>query len=131
MDKMHQTPDVPGTKPITDDPNPGGTQGINPQGPTTGTEGYGLGSGEREAVGGAVSATDPGNISPGAGEGDSVKSFRCADVGNADCRWEAVGRTEDELHPQIERHGREQHGMKEIGKDMWSRIKDAIRERAA
>lgn len=129
MDKMHQTPDVPGTEPVTDNPNPGGTQGINPQGPTTGTEGYGLGAGEHKAVSRAVESTNSSNISPGAG-GDNVKSFRCADVGNAECRWEAVGRTEDELRPQIERHGREQHGIKDIG-SMWSRIKDAIRERAA
>ncbi len=125
---MHQTPDVPGTSPVTDDPNPGGTQGINPQGPTTGTEGYGLGAGERKAVSQAVESTNPSNISPGAG--DSRKTFRCADVGNSDCRWEAVGRTEDELRPQIERHAREQHGIKDIG-GMWAHIKDAIRERAA
>ena len=129
MDKMHQTPNVPGTEPVTDNPNPGGTQGINPQGPTTGTEGYVLGAGEHKAVSRAVESTNPSNISPGAG-GDNVKSFRCADVGNADCRWEAVGRTEDEVRPQIERHGREEHGIKDIG-SMWSRIKDAIRERAA
>ena len=129
MDKMHQTPDVPGTKPVTDNPNPGGTEGINPQGPTTGTEAYGLSGGERGAVSRSVSSTDPSNISPGAGS--HVKTFRCADVGNADCRWEAVGRTEDELRPQIERHGREAHNIKEMGKEMWSRIKDAIRERAA
>ncbi len=100
---MHQTPGVPGTEPVTDNPNPGGTQGINPQGQTTGTE----------------------------QSGGNVKTFRCADVGNADCRWEAVGRTEDELRPQIERHGREAHGIREISQDMWSRIKDAVRERAA
>lgn len=128
MDKMHQTPGVPGTEPVTDNPNPGGTQGINPQGPSTGTEGYGLGEGERQAVQRSVSGTDPENISPGAG---TVKTFRCADVGNADCRWEAVGRTEDELRPQIERHGREAHGIRDFGKERWSRIKDAIRERAA
>ena len=60
-----------------------------------------------------MESTNPSNISPGAG-GDNVKSFRCADVGNPDCRWKAVGRTEDELRPQIERHGREEHGIKEL-----------------
>ncbi len=129
MDKMHETPGLPGTEPVTDNPNPGGTQGINPQGPSTGTEAYGTGAGEREAVNRAAESTKPSNISPGAGS--YSKTFRCADVGNADCRWEAVGRTEDELRPQIERHAREAHGWKEVGKDAWSRIKDAIRERAA
>jgi predicted small metal-binding protein len=114
MDKMHQTPGIPGTEPVTDNPNPGGTQGMNPQGPSTGTEGYGLGGGEREAAGRSV----------------AVKTFRCADAGNADCRWEATGRTEDELRAQIERHGREEHGITDFGR-IWSRVKDAIRERAA
>ncbi len=101
MDKMHQTPNVPGTEPVTDNPNPGGTQGMDPQGPSTGTE--------------------SGN----------VKTFRCADVGNAGCRWEAAGRTEQDLRQQIERHGREAHGLKEIGENMWQRIRQKIRERAA
>ena len=35
---MHSTPDVPGTSPVTDDPNPGGTQGIDPSGPGTDTD---------------------------------------------------------------------------------------------
>ena len=33
---MHQTPDVPGTSPVTDNPNPGGSQGMDPGGPSTG-----------------------------------------------------------------------------------------------
>ncbi len=101
MDKMHQTPNVPGTEPVTDNPNPSGTQGMDPQGPSTGT-----GSG-------------------------NVKTFRCADVGNAGCRWEAAGRTEQDLRQQIERHGREAHGLKEIGENMWQRIRQKIREKAA
>lgn len=32
---MHTTPDVPGTSPVTDNPNPGGTQGSDPLGPGT------------------------------------------------------------------------------------------------
>jgi predicted small metal-binding protein len=129
MDDMHQTPDVPGTKPVTDDPNPNASQGINPQGPATGNEGYGLGAGEREAVSRSVSGTDPSNISPGAG--GNVKVFRCSEVGNTDCRWEAVGRSEEELRWQIERHGREAHGIGFFGKEMWSRIRSVIRDRAA
>jgi predicted small metal-binding protein len=101
MDKMHQTPNVPGTEPVTDNPNPGGTQGINPQGPTTGTE------------------------------SSNVKTFRCSDVGMEGCRWEAAGRSEQDLRQQIERHGREAHGLKEIGKDMWDRIREKIRDKAA
>src|SRR5579863_2411991 len=29
--------------------------------------------------------------------GGTDRTFRCADVGNADCRWETSGRTDDEI----------------------------------
>ena len=99
---MHQTPNLPGTTPVTDNPNPSGTQGMDTTGPSTGTESRG-----------------------------DAKTFRCADVGNADCRWEAVGRTEAELMPQIERHGREAHGINKIDDSMRNKVRDAIRNRAA
>jgi hypothetical protein len=35
---MHSTPDVPGVSPVTDKPNPGGTQGSDPLGPGTDTD---------------------------------------------------------------------------------------------
>ncbi len=59
------------------------------------------------------------------------KTFRCADVGFADCRWEVSGRSEDELMPQIERHGREHHGIQHLDDNIRRRVKDAIRTRAA
>ncbi len=59
------------------------------------------------------------------------RTFRCADVGNADCRWEVTGRTEEELMPQIERHGREAHGMNSIDEPTRNKIRNAIRERRA
>jgi hypothetical protein len=34
-DEMHWTPDVPGTSPVIDNPNPGGDQGMDPYGPGT------------------------------------------------------------------------------------------------
>src|SRR5512146_2423989 len=108
--KMHQTPDLPGTSPVTDNPNPGGTQGADTTGPSTGP--------------------NPTASSPGP-EGAGRKTFRCADVGFADCRWEVSGQTPDELLPQIERHGREQHGLHEIGENLRRRVLDAIRARRA
>jgi len=59
------------------------------------------------------------------------KTFRCADVGFADCRWEASGRTEEELMPHIERHGREKHGIHQMDESTRRRVRNAIRERAA
>ncbi len=32
---MHSTPDIPGTSPVIDNPNPGGDQGMDPYGPGT------------------------------------------------------------------------------------------------
>ncbi len=32
---MHSTPDIPGTNPVLDNPNPGGSQGSDPYGPGT------------------------------------------------------------------------------------------------
>lgn len=57
-------------------------------------------------------------------------TFRCADVGNADCRWETRGRTEDELLPQIERHNVREHG-REMDARARRRIHEAIRARRA
>jgi predicted small metal-binding protein len=128
---------------------------INPSGPTTGTEGYGLGAGERGNIGGS----NPTNVSPGREGGGNLResqsemrnetarrdvrseassasprgerSFRCADVGFADCRWEVSGRSEEELMPQIERHGRDAHGITSLDEGTRRRVRDAIRERAA
>jgi predicted small metal-binding protein len=115
---MHRTPDVPGTSPVTDNPNPNNTQGMDTTGPGTDT-----GSGR---IGRNPTSSSPGREGAGA-----ERTFRCADVGNADCRWEARGRTEDELMPQISQHAREAHGMTSIDDRMRTRIKDAIRDRAA
>jgi hypothetical protein len=35
---MHSTPNLPGTSPVTDNPNPAGTQGSDPLGPSTDTD---------------------------------------------------------------------------------------------
>src|SRR5512146_1864248 len=102
---MHRTPNVPGTGPLTDDPNPGGAQGMDTQGPGTDAEG-GAPGGE-----GKMAGSNPAADRPGPEGGGNLRTFRCADVGNSDCRWEVSGRTEDELRPQIERHGREAHGI--------------------
>ena len=88
---MHRTPDVPGTGPVTDNPNPGGSQGSEPGGPGTDLKPAGEISRDQN-IGGGASST---------GGGGDIRTFRCGDAGNADCRWEVSGRTEDELRPQI------------------------------
>lgn len=79
----------------------------------------------------ASSGPNPTSSSPGREGAGAERTFRCADVGNADCRWEAKGRTEDELMTKINQHAREAHGMTSIDDRTRSRIKDSIRERAA
>lgn len=59
------------------------------------------------------------------------KTFRCADMGHKDCGWEVSGRSEDELMPQIERHGREHHGVTNLDEEARRRVRSNIRERAA
>ena len=77
-----------------------------------------------------VTGKNPTESRPGS-EGAGGKTFRCADVGFADCRWEVSGRTEDELLPKIEQHGREHHGIEEIDEDMRRHVHDAIHRRSA
>ena len=118
---MHRTPNVPGTGPVTDNPNPNNSQGMIPT----------SGESEMQRSEASVSGSNPTASSPGREGAGAERTFRCADVGNADCRWEAKGRTEDELIPQINQHAREAHGMTSIDDRMRSKIKDAIRDRAA
>lgn len=67
----------------------------------------------------------------GSESGGNVKTFRCADVADANCRWEISGRSEAEIMPQIERHGREQHNITNFDENTLNRVRDAIRTRAA
>ncbi len=59
------------------------------------------------------------------------KTFKCADMGHKECNWEVSGRSEDELMPQIERHGRERHGMTHMDEDSKRRVRSNIHDKAA
>jgi predicted small metal-binding protein len=115
---------VSGTSPTTSGPA-GGTS-INPSGPTTGTEGYGNARDE-----GGIAANNPSSTVPGKEGGGNLRTFRCADAGHKDCSWEAQGRSEEELMPQIERHGREKHGIKDFDENKRKELSNYIRERGA
>jgi predicted small metal-binding protein len=64
-------------------------------------------------------------------EQSNQKQFRCADLGHKECNWEVSGKSEHEILPQIERHGREHHNISNFDNDARSRVRQAIRERAA
>jgi predicted small metal-binding protein len=59
------------------------------------------------------------------------KTFKCADMGHKECSWEVSGRSEEELMPQIERHGRERHGISNLDEDSKRRVRSNIRDKAA
>lgn len=59
-------------------------------------------------------------------------TFRCADAGNTDCRWQTSGRTEDEVMQKVVEHARNDHGMTDWTDAMHDRVRGAIhRSRAA
>jgi len=59
-------------------------------------------------------------------------TFRCADLGNADCRWETSGDTEDEVMRRVEEHSRHNHrGMADWSEAMRNKVRDNIRRRQA
>ena len=65
------------------------------------------------------------------GKQEGQKSFRCADLGHKECNWEVRGRSEEELMPQIERHGREQHNLQNFDNETRQRVSSVIRDKAA
>jgi predicted small metal-binding protein len=84
-------------------------------------------------IGGGTGSTGSnigGRTSSSAGT-SGTRTFRCADAGYNACPWEVSGRTDEELRPQIEQHGRQHHGIKDFGEDMWNKVRGVIRERRA
>lgn len=63
--------------------------------------------------------------------GGKDPTFRCADVGNADCRWETSGSTEDEIMRQAEKHGRRNRAMTDWTQAMRDHVRDNIHRREA
>jgi predicted small metal-binding protein len=81
---------------------------------------------------GPEGVADKNTVSPGGTAGGHAGdySFRCGDVVSG-CDWQTTARTEEELRHNVEQHGRDRHGMKEIGEETWNKVKGAIRRRAA
>jgi predicted small metal-binding protein len=57
--------------------------------------------------------------------------FRCADVADKSCQWEANGRNEDDILRQVEQHGREAHNIDHIDDNMRQKVRGAISRKAA
>ncbi len=58
------------------------------------------------------------------------KTISCRDVG-MDCDYVVRGETEEELFRNAEKHAREDHGMKEIPREVREKMRRFIREEAA
>ncbi len=67
---------------------------------------------------------------PGQSGHDHDVRFKCKDVGFANCPWEARGKDEKELMPQIEKHGREAHGINNLDQQTKDKVRQAIRPAA-
>ncbi len=59
------------------------------------------------------------------------KTFRCADAGHADCRWETSGRTDTEVMEKVREHASEKHGIRDWTEDLKNKVMNAIHERRA
>jgi predicted small metal-binding protein len=55
--------------------------------------------------------------------------FRCADVGDPNCKWETRGKSEEEVMRDVERHGREAHDL-HMSDDLKNRVRSKIRPAA-
>jgi predicted small metal-binding protein len=60
------------------------------------------------------------------GGGFTMLVFRCRDIGNNDCRFEAREATEEELLAKIRAHYEEERGVSLIPADILDRIRRAI-----
>ena len=55
------------------------------------------------------------------------KRLSCRDVG-ADCDFVACGKSEDEILQKAADHAKTDHNMNEIPKDLYDKVRSAIRE---
>lgn len=67
---------------------------------------------------------------PGQHTHDQDVRFRCKDAGYTDCPWEARGHDEKDLMSQVEKHGREAHGIQNFDQQTRNKVKQAIRPAA-
>jgi len=58
------------------------------------------------------------------------KVIRCRDAG-VDCDFVVRGETEEELFRKALEHGRAEHGMTEISKDLKEKMRKLVREEKA
>jgi predicted small metal-binding protein len=113
----------------------GGTGKVNPSGPTVGTEAWGLGKNEADKTENpkrtekefpTLAAPLRESAERGAPDKQNIVTFKCSEI-HPNCNWQVTGQSENELRPQIEQHAREHHDLREMGEDLWTRVKRTMR----
>jgi predicted small metal-binding protein len=66
-----------------------------------------------------------------ADKGNHQRTFRCADAGFKECKWEVTARDDNEVMERVREHGREAHGITAIDDNMKRKIQDNIHDRKA
>ncbi len=56
-----------------------------------------------------------------------AKVLRCSDMG-VNCNWVGRAETEEELFKMASKHATDEHGMKDIPKELLAKAKAVIRE---
>lgn len=64
-------------------------------------------------------------------QGGTAHTYRCADAGNSDCRWETQGDTEDAVMQKVVEHQRDAHGLSDWTDALRSRVRGSIHRREA
>ena len=75
--------------------------------------------------------TSASSHSMNANQGGTAHSFRCADVGNPDCKWETQGDSEDEVMKNVVEHQRNAHGLSDWTDALHDRVRGSIHRRNA
>ena len=59
------------------------------------------------------------------------RTFRCADAGFKECKWQAVGSDDNEIMDQVKEHGQKVHGITNFDENMRRKVQDNIHDRQA
>ncbi|HEY6970406.1 MAG TPA: DUF1059 domain-containing protein [Candidatus Angelobacter sp.] len=69
----------------------------------------------------------PKGVQSSQSSGQGQYSFRCADMGNTSCSWEARGSSQDEVLRKAEQHGREKHNITSMDEATRNKVRSNIR----
>jgi predicted small metal-binding protein len=59
------------------------------------------------------------------------RTFRCSDAGFKECKWQAVGRDDNDVLEQVRAHGREAHGITNFDDNLRRKVQEHIYDRQA